>query len=34
MPEANIDPSDRTPAGDCELVGVRTVAEALDRLLA
>jgi DNA repair protein RadA/Sms len=34
MPEANIDPSDRTPAGECELVGVRTVGEALDHLLA
>ena len=34
MPEANIDPSDRTQlAGDCELVGVRTVGEALDALL-
>jgi DNA repair protein RadA/Sms len=34
MPEANIDPSDRQLAGECELVGVRTVAEALDQLLA
>jgi len=34
MPEANIDPSDRTPAGGCELIGVRTVGEALDHLLA
>jgi DNA repair protein RadA/Sms len=47
MPEANIDPSDRSldgirgphrdpgesRGGDCELVGVRTVAEALDALL-
>ena len=33
MPEANIDPSDRKTAGDCELVGVRSVAEALDELL-
>jgi DNA repair protein RadA/Sms len=42
MPEANIDPADRrtlgvdrqtaTP-GDCELIGVRTVGEALDALL-
>jgi DNA repair protein RadA/Sms len=32
MPEANIDPSDR-PSGECELVGVRTVGEALDHLL-
>jgi DNA repair protein RadA/Sms len=34
MPEANIDPSDRQLAKDCELVGVRTVGEALDELLA
>jgi DNA repair protein RadA/Sms len=34
MPLANIDPSDRQLAGDCELVGVRTVGEALDELLA
>jgi DNA repair protein RadA/Sms len=34
MPEANIDPSDRNVAGDCELVGVRSVGEALDELLA
>jgi len=33
MPEANIDPSDRKLAGDCELVGVRSVGEALDELL-
>jgi DNA repair protein RadA/Sms len=34
MPEANIDPADRGQrAGDCELVGVRTVGEALDALL-
>jgi DNA repair protein RadA/Sms len=33
MPEANIDPSDRKAAGDCELVGVRTVGEALDQLM-
>jgi len=33
MPEANIDPSDRSAPGDCELVGVRTVGEALDALL-
>jgi DNA repair protein RadA/Sms len=33
MPEANIDPSDRAPQGDCQLVGVRTVGEALDELL-
>jgi DNA repair protein RadA/Sms len=31
MPEANIDPADRNPGGaDCQLVGVRTVGEALD----
>jgi DNA repair protein RadA/Sms len=34
MPEANIDPSDRSLVKDCELVGVRTVGEALDELLA
>ena len=34
MPEANIDPSERAAPGDCELVGVRTVGEALDHLLA
>jgi DNA repair protein RadA/Sms len=34
MPEANIDPADRQLASDCELVGVRTVGEALDELLA
>ncbi len=33
MPEANIDPSDRATLGECELVGVRTVGEALDQLL-
>jgi DNA repair protein RadA/Sms len=37
MPEANIDPAGRDPGssrvGDCELVGVRTVGEALDILL-
>src|SRR6266513_2084565 len=32
MPEANIDPKDRGAAGDCELVGIRTVGEALDAL--
>jgi len=31
MPSANVDPSDTT-IGECELVGVRTVAEALDCL--
>src|SRR5476649_2291844 len=34
MPAANIDPSDRQLSGDCELIGVRTVGEALDELLA
>jgi DNA repair protein RadA/Sms len=34
MPEANVDPADRSPTGDCELVGVRTVGDALDQLLA
>jgi DNA repair protein RadA/Sms len=33
MPVANIDPSDPCQAGDCELVGVRTIAEALDAAL-
>ena len=34
MPEANIDPSDRGQlSGECELVGVRTVGDALDALL-
>src|SRR6202521_1426861 len=34
MPEANIDPADRSQlAGECELVGVRTVGDALDALL-
>jgi DNA repair protein RadA/Sms len=34
MPEANIDPEERRESGDrCELVGVRTVGEALDALL-
>ena len=35
MPAANVDPTDPGLAGiDCELIGVRTVQEALDRLLA
>ena len=35
MPEANIDRADRGQfAGDCELVGVRTVGDALGELLA
>jgi DNA repair protein RadA/Sms len=33
MPEANIDPNDKA-AGTCELMGVRTVAEALEALIA
>ena len=34
MPEANIDPADRSQGGDgCELVGVRTVKEALEALV-
>jgi DNA repair protein RadA/Sms len=33
MPEANIDPSDRAAGGGCELVGVRTLSEALDAVL-
>jgi DNA repair protein RadA/Sms len=34
MPEANIDPADRKASATCELVGVRTVGEALDALIA
>jgi DNA repair protein RadA/Sms len=33
MPDANIDPADRQQAGACELIGVRTVGDALDALL-
>jgi DNA repair protein RadA/Sms len=33
MPEANIEPGERGQPGGCELVGVRTVGEALDHLL-
>lgn len=33
MPEANIDPSEPGAGGDCTLVGIRTVGEALDQLL-
>jgi DNA repair protein RadA/Sms len=33
MPEANIDPADRQLAGECELIGVRTVGEALDAVM-
>jgi hypothetical protein len=35
MPTANVDPSDTAAAdGGVELVGVRTVGEALDQLIA
>jgi DNA repair protein RadA/Sms len=35
MPAANVDPADpATAGGQCELVGVRTVGEALDQLIA
>src|SRR3954449_13444566 len=33
MPEANIDRSERGLSGDCDLVGVRTIGEALDAAL-
>ena len=33
MPEANVEPNVRSE-GDCELIGVRSVGEALDALLA
>jgi DNA repair protein RadA/Sms len=33
LPEANIDPADRGQIGSCELVGVRTIGEALDAAL-
>jgi DNA repair protein RadA/Sms len=33
VPEANIDPADRMPGAGCELVGVRTIGEALDLML-
>jgi DNA repair protein RadA/Sms len=33
LPEANIDPTERGASSECELVGVRTVGEALDELL-
>jgi DNA repair protein RadA/Sms len=33
LPEANIDPADRGMSGDCDLVGVRTIGEALDAAL-
>ena len=35
LPAANVDPADARRAGTgCELVGVRTVGEALDQLIA
>jgi len=34
LPAANVDPADREGTGSCELIGVRDVAEALDRLIA
>jgi hypothetical protein len=35
MPAANVDPADPSLGeGECELVGVRTVGEALDQLIA
>jgi DNA repair protein RadA/Sms len=33
IPEANVQPNHGAPASECELVGVRTVAEALEHLL-
>jgi DNA repair protein RadA/Sms len=33
LPEANIDPADRQLAGTCDLIGVRTVGEALDAVM-
>jgi uncharacterized protein YunC (DUF1805 family) len=33
MPDANINPADRKAASACELVGVRTIGEALDALI-
>jgi DNA repair protein RadA/Sms len=33
MPDANVDPAERASAGGCELIGVRTVGDALDALL-
>src|SRR5262245_36149728 len=33
LPEANVDPADRELASSCELVGVRTIGEALDAAL-
>jgi DNA repair protein RadA/Sms len=33
LPEANIDPSDSPVARECELLGVRTIGEALDAAL-
>ena len=33
MPEVNVDPAEATAARGCEIVGVRTIGEALDRLI-
>jgi len=33
LPETNIDPADRASSAECELVGVRTLGEALDEAL-
>jgi DNA repair protein RadA/Sms len=33
MPEVNVDPAEAAAAHGCEIVGVRTIAEALDRLI-
>jgi DNA repair protein RadA/Sms len=33
LPAANIDPPDQGQAGDCRLIGVRTISEALDAAL-
>jgi hypothetical protein len=34
MPEANIEPAQKTAREGCQLIGVRTIGEALDQLLA
>jgi DNA repair protein RadA/Sms len=33
VPEANLSPAEAAGAGECELIGVRTVGEALDAVL-
>jgi DNA repair protein RadA/Sms len=33
MPEVNVDPAEAAAAHGCEIVGVRTIGEALDRLI-